>query len=63
MLRTVRNHFVVSEERFSRVLVSFMALGFVALVAANFAYIYPILTDQVLLRSQWLARMWFRSWI
>ena len=37
--------------------------AFVALVAANFAYLYPILTDQVLPYAQWLARMWFRSWI
>jgi dolichyl-phosphate-mannose-protein mannosyltransferase len=37
--------------------------AFVALVAANFAYIYPILTDQLLSRPQWLARMWFKSWI
>ncbi|MCW2805105.1 MAG: phospholipid carrier-dependent glycosyltransferase [Propionibacteriaceae bacterium] len=36
---------------------------FVALVGANFAFIYPILTDEVLPRPQWLARMWFRSWI
>jgi dolichyl-phosphate-mannose-protein mannosyltransferase len=37
--------------------------AFVALVGANFAYIYPILTDQVLPHAKWLARMWFRSWI
>ena len=37
--------------------------AFVALVAANFAYIYPILTDKLLLYPQWLSRMWFRSWI
>jgi dolichyl-phosphate-mannose--protein O-mannosyl transferase len=36
---------------------------FVALVGANFAFIYPILTDEVLPRPQWLARMWFKSWI
>ena len=35
----------------------------VALVAANFAWIYPVLTDQLLPYSQWLARMWLRSWI
>ncbi len=35
----------------------------VALVAANFAFIYPILTDGLLTRKQWMARMWFRSWI
>ena len=37
--------------------------AFVALVAANFAYIYPILTDEVLAHPQWLARMWFKTWI
>ena len=37
--------------------------AFVALVAANFAYVYPILTDELLLYPQWLSRMWFRSWI
>lgn len=35
----------------------------VALVAANFAWIYPVLTDQLLPKSQWLARMWLRTWI
>lgn len=34
-----------------------------ALVALNFAYIYPVLTDQLLLYKDWLARMWLRSWI
>lgn len=36
---------------------------FVALVLANFAYLYPILTDGLLTYPQWLSRMWFRSWI
>ncbi len=35
----------------------------VALVLANFAWIYPVLTDGLLTQSQWLARMWLRSWI
>lgn len=35
----------------------------VALVALNFAFIYPVLTDQLLLKGEWLARMWLRSWI
>lgn len=35
----------------------------VALVAANFAYIYPMLTDELMLYNDWLARMWLRSWI
>ena len=37
MLARVRNPFVVSEGRFGRVLVAFMALGFLALVAAGIA--------------------------
>lgn len=35
----------------------------VAVAAADFAFIYPILTDQLMTRKAWLARMWFRSWI
>jgi len=34
-----------------------------ALVALNFAFIYPILTDSLMTRTAWLTRMWFRSWI
>ncbi|MCU6455223.1 CHASE3 domain-containing protein [Sphingomonas sp. A2-49] len=37
MITTVRNRFVVSEGRFGRVLVTFMALGFLALVGAGIA--------------------------
>nr|WP_161605937.1 phospholipid carrier-dependent glycosyltransferase [Microlunatus speluncae] len=41
-----------------------IAIGaFVALVGANFAFIYPILTDAVLTYQQWQARMWIRGWI
>lgn len=35
----------------------------VALVALNFAYIYPLLTDSLLTYTGWRSRMWFRSWI
>lgn len=35
----------------------------IALVALNFAWIYPVLTDELLPYSQWLSRMWLRSWI
>lgn len=35
----------------------------VGLVVANFAYLYPVLTDQLLPHPSWLARMWLRSWI
>ena len=34
-----------------------------AIVTLNFAFIYPIITDALLTQSQWLARMWFSSWI
>jgi dolichyl-phosphate-mannose--protein O-mannosyl transferase len=47
-----------------RRMVAAIVIGaFVALVAANFAYIYPILTDELLPYPKWLSRMWFRSWI
>lgn len=35
----------------------------IALVVADFAWIYPILTDQLLPYPHWLARMWLGSWI
>ncbi|MBO0810442.1 MAG: phospholipid carrier-dependent glycosyltransferase [Microlunatus sp.] len=47
----------------SRMIGGIITGTFVALVALNFAYIYPILTDQVLPYSKWLARMWFKGWI
>lgn len=34
-----------------------------AMIVLNFAYIYPVLTDQLMLYKDWLARMWIRSWI
>ncbi len=41
-----------------------MVVGAVlVIVTLNFAFIYPILTDGLLTQSQWLARMWFSSWI
>ncbi|MET1005765.1 MAG: phospholipid carrier-dependent glycosyltransferase [Propionibacteriaceae bacterium] len=46
-----------------RMLGSVVAGAFVALVGANFAYIYPVLTDQVLPHASWLSRMWFKTWI
>jgi dolichyl-phosphate-mannose--protein O-mannosyl transferase len=33
------------------------------LVVADFAYIYPVLTDKLLWHSDWYARMWLGSWI
>jgi dolichyl-phosphate-mannose--protein O-mannosyl transferase len=35
----------------------------VGLIILDFAFIYPILTDGLLLRSHWDWRMWFGSWI
>ena len=35
----------------------------VALVVMNFFYLYPLFTAGTMPRSDWLARMWFRSWI
>jgi len=46
-----------------RMLGAVLAGAYVALVGANFAYLYPILTDEVLSRPAWLSRMWFKSWI
>jgi dolichyl-phosphate-mannose-protein mannosyltransferase len=46
-----------------RMVGAIIAGAFVALVAANFAYLYPILTDELMPYPSWLSRMWFRSWI
>jgi dolichyl-phosphate-mannose-protein mannosyltransferase len=35
----------------------------IALVMIDFAFIYPILTDQLMLRTEWYSRMWLQSWI
>ena len=36
----------------------------IALVAANFAFIYPILTADILTRAEWMWRMWLgNAWI
>jgi dolichyl-phosphate-mannose-protein mannosyltransferase len=46
-----------------RMVAAIVSGAFVALVAVNFAYIYPVLTDGLLPYPSWLSRMWFRSWI
>ncbi len=46
-----------------RMIAAIAAGAFVALVAANFAYLHPILTDELLTYPAWLSRMWFKSWI
>lgn len=41
-----------------------MAVGLiVALIVANFAWLYPVLTDQLIPYPKWLQRMWLGSWI
>ena len=35
---------------------------YVAIVAATFAFFYPILTGRELSHAEWLMRMWFPSW-
>jgi dolichyl-phosphate-mannose--protein O-mannosyl transferase len=37
--------------------------GYVALVVVNFAWLWPILTGQLISYDAWHARMWFPSWI
>ena len=53
----------IDAERRRRMIGGIVAGTFVALVAINFAYIYPILTDQVLRYDSWLSRMWLKGWI
>lgn len=59
----IGRHPRTEEERRRRMVGGVVAGAFVALVGVNFGYIYPILTDQVLPYSKWLARMWFKGWI
>ena len=35
----------------------------VGLIILNFAFIYPVLTNQLMTRPQWLMRMWLGTWI
>jgi dolichyl-phosphate-mannose-protein mannosyltransferase len=37
--------------------------GLVVLAVMNFFYIYPLVSAGTLAQPDWLARMWFRSWI
>ena len=34
-----------------------------AAVVAHFAYLYPVLTSELIPYPEWLARMWLRTWI
>ncbi len=37
--------------------------AYLLLVLANFAYLYPVLTAQIMPYDLWRQRMWFSSWI
>ena len=37
--------------------------GYLVAVLLNLAYLYPVLTAQVIPYSSWLSRMWFSRWI
>ena len=37
--------------------------AFVVLTVLNFAWFWPIFTDQLLTHSQWMSRIWFQRWI
>ena len=37
--------------------------SFVVLTLLNFAWFWPIFTDQLLTHSEWLDRIWFQRWI
>ena len=36
---------------------------FVVLTVLNFAWFWPIFTDQLLTHSEWVGRIWFERWI
>jgi dolichyl-phosphate-mannose-protein mannosyltransferase len=40
-----------------------VAGGYMIIVLLNFAYLFPILTAEIIPYSDWLSRMWFHSWI
>ena len=40
-----------------------VAGAFVVLVLANFAWFWPIYTDQLITHGDWLDRIWFKQWI
>jgi dolichyl-phosphate-mannose--protein O-mannosyl transferase len=49
---------------YQRRLVGTLAVGaFVGLVALNFVYFYPILTNGLLTNEQWNDRMWLTHWL
>ena len=40
-----------------------VAGSFLVLVLLNFAWFWPIYTNQLLTHSEWLDRIWFERWI
>ncbi|HEX6149910.1 MAG TPA: phospholipid carrier-dependent glycosyltransferase, partial [Nocardioides sp.] len=40
-----------------------VAGSFLVLVLLNFAWFYPIYTDQLLTHREWLQRIWFSRWV
>ena len=40
-----------------------VAGAFVVLVMVNFAWFWPIYTDDLITTPDWLDRIWFRRWI
>jgi dolichyl-phosphate-mannose--protein O-mannosyl transferase len=37
--------------------------GYVAVVVVNSAWLWPILTGQLITYEEWRSRIWFPSWI
>ncbi|MGQ0626286.1 MAG: phospholipid carrier-dependent glycosyltransferase, partial [Sporichthyaceae bacterium] len=46
-----------------RTIGTWAAGALVVAVVLNFFFLYPVLTAETLPRSEWMQRMWFRSWI
>ncbi|MFZ5846920.1 MAG: dolichyl-phosphate-mannose--protein mannosyltransferase [Actinomycetota bacterium] len=40
-----------------------VAGAFVVLVVVNFAWFWPVYTDELVTTREWLQRIWFRAWI
>jgi dolichyl-phosphate-mannose--protein O-mannosyl transferase len=40
-----------------------IVVAYVVVVAATFAYFYPVYTSETLTYAQWRSRMWLQSWI
>ena len=40
-----------------------VAGAYILLALLNFAWFWPIYTDQLLTKAEWVARIWFPRWI